>query len=141
MIPCGMLVPVALWQPCELLYTCCLLYLLTYRASIVSPSISWWTAEPLAAWRRDPMTNRSCFFSLYPSLSLRVSRSVTLSGESRAAGDEPGKRDRGPCTVGGRGMIAVHGIVWSGDCRAPRKSLARTYSEHCVEMSSARRGH
>ena len=27
MIPCGTLVPVAVWQPCELLYTC---YLLTH---------------------------------------------------------------------------------------------------------------
>ena len=32
MIPCGMLVPVAVWQLCELLYTCYLLtYLLTYQ--------------------------------------------------------------------------------------------------------------
>ena len=36
-IPCGMLVPVAVWQACELLYTCYLLtYLLAQATSLFS---------------------------------------------------------------------------------------------------------
>jgi len=41
-IPCGMWVPVAVWQPCELLYTCYLLtYLLTALVDAVMKSVFW----------------------------------------------------------------------------------------------------
>jgi len=40
-IPCGMRVPVAVWQPCELRYTC---YLLTYGIPRLRSiqSVAWW---------------------------------------------------------------------------------------------------
>jgi len=36
-IPCGMWVPVAVWQPCELLYTC---YLLTYGGGVTNKIVN-----------------------------------------------------------------------------------------------------
>ena len=55
-IPCGMWVPVAVWQPCELLYTC---YLLTYLLSHVLWSLSvlsnLWPVQKLLNWSGMPV--------------------------------------------------------------------------------------
>ena len=45
LIPCGIWVPIVVWQPCELLYTC---YLFTYNIS--------------HRWNQSQSTDRSVFF-------------------------------------------------------------------------------
>jgi len=62
-IPCGTYVPVAVWQPCELLYTC---YLLTSLLTHVftRPSIEWPTVP---YFPRCPVFRSPCSLSLLGS--------------------------------------------------------------------------